>query len=161
MLSNTLKILMIVAVLANQVIAGACHSHGEPSDSSSRPHLHLDGRGHVHSHLDSHAHLDSHSHFHAHGHSHSKAAAYKSVDGNDDSVTGSCSHDCDIVFLADSHSVLVPTPVLEEPSGSNLTLEIFFRVRNRIPPSIRNWLAIESCWPSAHALMLKKIRMLL
>lgn len=140
----------IFAMLANQVLAAACHSHRGVSEAASRPHVHL-GQGHCHCH--------GHWHEHHHGHSHD----HPNDAGEDDSFNQLPAHDCDAFFVDQSDPIRPPTFQPIACSCSNVALTQWVWVSSQITSDNLHAYQLEpSCHHAlAHALILTKIRLLL
>lgn len=143
MFRKFLSLLMISSVVVNPAMAAECHSHGEPSEMTVRPHIHIHSAGH--------------DHFHDH-HGQSRALDAPEFD---DSTTWPTSHDSDVVYPGDWDSVVSPKSQSHELSRSAVvvTLPIYFGFRVHSDTRID---CPEECFARlAHALILKKIRLLL
>ena len=154
MFRKALGVLTIFAILANQAVAVVSHSHGDHSERASRPHIHLNGHDHSHGH--------EHGHSHLHGHDHRSDGA-----GNNDSVTSTPSHDSDAVFVVESdsnfsseHRSVESLGSVESPATVN-TLDVLDWSNCRVPSDTRFTKHSSMPSPLAHALILKKIRLLL
>lgn len=154
MFREVLTLAMVAAILANQAMAVACHSHGETSESAARPHFHLGGHPHSHCHGHSHGHDHSHSHEH-HGHEPGNLPEH------DESATTPPSHDSDAVYLLDSE--FIPAPVNESVSGLKLVADLAsaFSRSHRTCDDAHFLGPAKKEPPLAHALFLKKVRLLL
>ena len=146
MFRNVPCVWLICAVLANQAMAVACHSHGEPSEAASRPHVHLNGHEHHH------GHPHDRDHHHDRGNDESK---------NEDSATDPPSHDSDAIFFGESDSILsAKSRLIESPRFANsLTPLNWFSHRVSSDAGLSS--QMDRRVPLAHALVLKKIRLLL
>lgn len=153
MFRKILSLLMTTAVIANLAIASFCHAHCESTETSFRPHIHFGNPGHTHDHGHGHSHLhggDDHQHGEDQGDGPEKR----------DSICAPMSHDSDAIFFSCGEIFHSQTCERAVELNSSLELPAEFWLSHRRSEthttSNRNSRRV-----AAHALILKKIRLLL
>lgn len=148
---------MTMAVIANLVMASFCHAHGEAAESSSRPHIHFGTSDHAHDH--GHGHGHDHSHHH-HGNDHHHDNDQNDAPEKDNSICDQDCHDSDAVYFSSSEIIPSQTSPHVEKFSTTLGLPSELRSSHR-PADSQISRHVDSPRVAAHALILKKIRLLL
>lgn len=161
MFSRTFTFLILLAVTANQCAAVLSHNHVEGS-AATRPHVHLNNHAHSHGHDHANSHRHGHhSHGHAHGHSHfqlDQEKSFKPRIGALDPI----GHQSDAIYLSGNDCVQLRAHTVESSPSSCIHQPPSSDVYNSLATAeIPCNLHAKTDMPLAHALILKKIRLLL
>lgn len=156
MIRKLLTLLIMTGLVANQAIASFSHCHGESSEQSAKPHIHLGAHGHSHDH--GHHHHDHHHDGHQHHDDHQ----------HQDSSERYCpspipvGHDGDAFYLT-LGDVVLPEPCEIEAEGFLVVLKFPLESWAKPTPRANDANLVNPNRPVAlaHAPILKKIRLLL